>query len=146
MRTTFSSGIMKSVDKMIRIYSRRKHLIEASFPIIDLTYIFSDRDIRVKLLYFSQTDKLELCIPDQKLYSKISYYDFRNKTERRWVRNKNFLFQLILDLKNSGLWDYVENKDFLEVNKYNKRADTNDRRNILRQVLRQKPKGISDNE
>jgi hypothetical protein len=89
-------------------------------------------------LYDSGDDSFELQEPTYRYYSKISYYDFR-RPEARWTRNKNLLFSLIRNLKRSGFWERLSNKDFLVVNKSNKVADSKDRLKVLKEVLTKFP-------
>jgi len=121
----FSPEINKCVESLQLIYNRRSHYVSVNFPIIEILKVFKDREISIKLFYNYDMKLFEIQPPDARYYSRISFYDFR-KSERRWVRNRDILFSLILDLKRTGLWDYISNKDFLVVNNYNKKTDIKD--------------------
>jgi hypothetical protein len=50
------------------------------------------------------------------------------------MRNKEYLFSIIRNLKHSGLWDLVTNKDFIIVNSFNKNVDPKFLLKALREV------------
>ena len=104
-----------------------------NYPIIEIIKWFKDKELSLKLFYFDSTNTIEMQPPDVKFLSKISYYDF-NKPERRWVRNKTFLFSIINNLKTCGLWDLVSNKDFITINMYNKKATVDKRAEDLKKI------------
>jgi hypothetical protein len=83
----------------------------------------SEREISIKLFFDYKTETFEIQAPTYKYYSRISHYDY-NKTERRWLRNKDYLFSLIRNLKNCGLWEMVSNQDFIVVNNFNKKINS----------------------
>jgi hypothetical protein len=118
----FSEGILSGVSSLREKYRGRRSCILANFPIIEIVKYMQQREISIKLFYTAATDTLEMQPPDQKYYSRISHYDFR-KPERRWIRDKGFMFALIKDLKLCGLWNHVSNKDVIIVNTYNSRTD-----------------------
>jgi hypothetical protein len=74
------------------------------------------------LFFDLKTGSFEIQAPSYKYYSKISHYDY-NKSERRWMRNKDLIFSIIKKLKISGIWDHVSNKDFIIVNSSNKKSN-----------------------
>ena len=41
----------------------------------------------------------------------------------RWARNKGVFFSLIKSLKDVGMWDEVNNKDFIVINSDNRRLN-----------------------
>ena len=53
--------------------------------------------------------------------SKISFFDFC-EDENRWTRNKQIITALLKLLRCSGIWRYIENKTFFEVNKNTTKA------------------------
>lgn len=132
---TFPEDILLGVCKMRKMYVGRKHSVAANFPVIEIIRYMQDREISTKLFYFIDKGTMEIQAPDQRFYSKISHYDYRS-AERRWVRNKEYLFSLIKDLKKSGLWEYVLNKDFFIVNSFNKKTDPEALLKILNDIVK----------
>jgi hypothetical protein len=81
----------------------------------------------------------ELQEPVYRYYSKISFYDFK-RPENRWTRDKGLLFSIINNLKRSGFWEKISNKDFLIVNSYNKKANVKERMKVLKEIQKNFPK------
>ena len=108
---TFPDNIQEGIQKLRNKYRGKKHIVSACFPIIEIIKYLENREISIKLFFFADSNTLEVQAPDQHFYSKISYYDYR-KTERRWIRNKDYLFSIIRDFKYCGLWEFITNKDF----------------------------------
>jgi hypothetical protein len=132
---SFPDRVLEGIQKLRDRYSGKKHTVAANFPIIEIIKYMDDREISTKLFFFVDSNTVEIQAPDQRFYSKISYYDFRS-TERRWVRNKGYLFALVHDLKLCGLWEYVSNKDFLVVNSFNPRANQDELLKLLDEIRR----------
>jgi hypothetical protein len=93
----------------------------------------SDKEISIKLFFNQKAKTFEVQAPTYKYYSRISHYDY-NRTERRWLRRKDYLFELIKQLKFCGLWEWVSNKDFIVVNSFNQNTDHKKLLKILREV------------
>lgn len=123
----FPDAVLQGID-MLRgeIGSNRKNLLIVSYPFLEIIVINralgGEREISLKLFYDLKSNSFEIQAPTYKYYSKISHYDY-NRSERRWLRNKDFIFRIIRNLKASGLWDFVSNKDFIIVNEYNKNSN-----------------------
>ena len=129
----FSKEIMESIGTLHKIYNVSKNFIKVNYPSIIIFKYQKEHEISIVLLYDSIDDTFELQEPVYRYYSKISYYDFK-RPENRWTRNKKFLFSIIMDLKKSGLWEKISNKDFMVVNKLNEKISSENRLNVLREV------------
>jgi len=57
-----------------------------------------------------------------KFSSTISHFTY-SQDEMRWARNKGVFFSLIKSLKDVGMWDEVNNKDFIVINSDNRRLN-----------------------
>jgi len=122
----FPEEILDAVHALRKKYTGKKHCVVLAFPILEIIRVEKngdqDREISTKFFYNYTVNTFEMQAPDSRYYSRISHYDF-NKVERRWTRDKNYLFSLIRDLKISGLWKYVSNKDVIIINGFNKNSD-----------------------
>ena len=84
-----------------------------------------------------------VCVKDG-VYLKHPSYDFVStvshfkavQTDKRLSLNKTYLKSIIRSLKALGLWEAVVNKDFLEINKNNKKSDKGTVRKELYSLLR----------
>lgn len=129
----FSKEIMEAVETLRQIHEVGKNIIKVDYPAIEISKYMKDREISVVLLYDSVDGTLELQEPVYRYYSKVSFYDFK-RPEKRWTRNREFLFNLIRNLKRSNLWERISNKDFLVVNKSNTETDYKNRLKLLQEV------------
>lgn len=129
----FSSDILGSVDILRQVYNTGKNVIRVEYPVIEVSLYTKDRETSVVLIYDSVDGTFELQEPVYRYFSKVSFYDFK-RPEKRWTRNKGFLFSLIRNLKRSNLWEKISNKDFLVVNKSNTETDYTDRLKVLQKV------------
>jgi hypothetical protein len=118
----FPNEILNAVDELRKRYRSKSHCVIAAYPIIEIIKVSSSIDISTKFFYDFSTKTFEMQAPDHRFHSKISHYDFR-KAERRWIRNKGHLFTLIRDLKHSGLWQFISNKNMIIVNSLNDKAN-----------------------
>jgi hypothetical protein len=118
----FPNEILNAVDELRKRYRSKSHCVIAAYPIIEIIKVSSSIDISTKFFYDFSTKTFEMQAPDHRFHSKISHYDFR-KAERRWIRNKGHLFTLIRDLKHSGLWQFISNKNMIIVNSLNEKAN-----------------------
>jgi hypothetical protein len=136
----FPEDVLAVVLALRDIYKGRKNCVLMNYPVIEILKYDLNKEKSVKLFYSSNTNTFEIQPPDFKHYSKISFYDYK-KFERRWTRNKNFLFPLIKDLQRSGFWDFISNKDFLIINAYNDRIAVDKRAEILNKIIDNKSTG-----
>jgi hypothetical protein len=136
----FPENIIESVHELRRHYKGKKTCVIMNYPILEIVIIHSDRELSLKLFYFPKTNTFEIQPMDGKYCQKISFYDYRNKNERRWVRNKELLFSIITNLKKCGLWEMVSNKDFLTINEHNEKKSASDRDFDLQQIISEKKK------
>ena len=118
----FPEGIMDAVYALRKKYRNRPHCVVLAFPILEIIKVEKGKEISIKFFYDYMANTFEMQAPDCRYYSRISHYDF-NKPERHWIRNKNYLFPLIRDLRISGLWSYISNKDIVVINSFNKNSD-----------------------
>jgi len=137
----FPVEIMDAVYKLRNKYKQKKHCVISAFPILEIVAIGKsnigrDQETSTKFFYDYITGTFEMQAPTYKYCSKISYYDF-NKTERRWTRNKGYIFTLIRDLKFCGLWKHISNKDIIIINTFNDKADMEERASILKEILKE---------
>lgn len=126
----FPIEIMTAVEFLNNKYKERRRIVEASYPIIEINIEEKKHRICFQLFYIND-EYLEIQNPTYHYYSKISHYDFKTG-ERRWSRDKGTIFSVINDLKICGLWKFIRNKDFLQINEYNEHTD----KNLLKQYLK----------
>ena len=131
----FSEDIETAVNKLNDLFrhSNRKRLVIAKYPIIEINIFERSRTVTFNLFYIHD-QYLEIQVPTYRFLPKVSHYDFKAK-EKRWIRDKAILFSFIKDLKYSGLWDFVINKDFLVVNENNEYFDKEKAEKILRRKI-----------
>lgn len=89
---------------------------------IEIVKKINGRPITAKLI--SIGSKYKLIFPNYIFHSSISHFA-PAEDEKRMCRNKKVLISIIETLKKTGMWEYVENKDFLVVNKHNFKSDKN---------------------
>ena len=118
----FPEQVMNGVFVLNQIYQKTKNCVVAEFPVIEILKYKGNYEVSVRLFFNGETGMFELQSPVYRYRSKISYYDYRN-VEFRWIRNKEYLFSLIRNLKLSGLWPLITNQDFLTVNRHNHSSD-----------------------
>ena len=115
----FSKEIMEYVYTLRELYDHNKNdYVEVFYPVIEIKKIFNNHELFIRLIYDNKAGTFEIQAPTYQYCSKISHYDYQ-KPENRWTRDKHFLFRLIKNLKKSGLWSIISNKDFLVVNSFN---------------------------
>ena len=119
----FPESVIKCVQRLSGLYANSKNYVIVSFPVLEIIKYSNQKEVSIKLFFDFKTETFEIQAPTVKFFSKISHYDYSNRTERHWTRNKEYLFSIIRNLRESGLWDRVSNKDFLTINSYNKKAD-----------------------
>jgi len=132
---TFSKEIMDCIHNLRQFYegASKNDYVEATYPVIEILKMFKEREMSVRLIFDSGDKTFEIQAPTYHYFSKISHYDY-NKPENRWTRDKDFLFNLIRNLKHSGLWEMVSNKDFLVVNSFNKRTNPKELWKALKEI------------
>jgi hypothetical protein len=128
----FNVEILSCIKKLRERYRNSRTCVILNYPVIEIVKFMRDQEISTKLSYDS--DGFEFHAPDQRYYSKISHYDFR-MAERRWTRNKHYIFSIIKDLKYCGLWPYISNKDFLMVNSHNENTDPKKLKILLKKIV-----------
>jgi len=129
---SFPDSILDAVARLQRLYDGTINHVIVTFPIIEIIRESFDKEVSLKLFFNMKSGFLEIQAPTYTYHSKISHYDY-NKSERRWVRNKEYIFSIIRNLKKSGLWALVSNPDFIVVNSFNKNTDPK----ILLKALRE---------
>lgn len=136
----FPSEVIDAVYCLRNKYKNSKHCVVMTFPILEIILIEEQRgrarEISTKFFFNYSTNTFEMQAPDHRYYPKISHYDF-NKTERRWSRNKQYIFKLIRDLKFCGLWKFISNKDIIIVNAFNEKADPIELFNTLEKLTKE---------
>ena len=90
---------------------------------ISLFKFFSCKVISVVLR--RESEGYVIKFPDYIFESSISHFAPAEE-EKRLCRNKTMITSLIKMLKRVNLWDSVSNKDFLRINKNNKRSSKKD--------------------
>ena len=134
----FNEDITQCVYKLRDRYKDKKNCVIMAYPIIEIIKFWKfhsmTRETSTKLFYSQATNSFEMQAPDQKFFSKISYYDY-SMAERRWTRNMGHLFPLIRDLKICGLWNYISNKNLIIINEYNEKASPAKRQKVLNLIL-----------
>lgn len=131
----FTEEIVQPVFYLRGMYKGKKNCVVMTYPIIEITKFFLHREVSIKLYYYQSTNTFEIQPPDQKFYNKISYYDF-SQTERRWIRNKRYLFEIIKDLKTCGLWGMISNKDFMVINPNYEISTEDSRAEVLKKLIK----------
>jgi hypothetical protein len=129
----FPENVLQCVEMLRDFYCNRKSTIVVTYPILEIIRMLPDKEISIKLFFNQKSETFEIQAPTYKYYSKISHYDY-NRTERRWLRNKRYLFDLIKRFKGCGLWELISNKDFIIVNSFNQNADHEKLLKILKEV------------
>ena len=128
----FSKEILEKVYTIKQLYESHKNdYVEATYPVIEIKKFFKDKELSIRMIYDNRDKTFELQSPTYQYYSKISHYDFK-RPEARWTRDKGFLFSLITNLKASGFWDMISNKDFLIVNRMNKNSNPKELLKVLK--------------
>lgn len=135
----FSKEIMVSIGLLSKFYDFGKNLVKVNYPIVEIVKYSKAHETSIVLLYDSVDNTFELQEPVYRYYSKISFYDFK-RPENRWTRDKELIFSIINNLKKSGFWDKISNKDFLIVNSYNKRANVKERIKVLKEIQKNFPR------
>lgn len=130
----FSEIIKECVLNLRAIYKGRRNCVLMNFPIIEILKYSKDKELSIKLFYYPNSGTFEIQPADSKFCSKISYFDF-SRSERRWTRDKRFLFSTISELKQCGLWELISNKDFLGINYNNEKVSEIDRSELLKSIL-----------
>jgi hypothetical protein len=122
----FPADVVDAVFRLRNRYKNSKHCVVMTFPILEIILVEDNKgkaqEVSTKFFFNYATNTFEMQAPDRRYYPKISHYDF-NRTERRWSRNKGYIFKLIRDLKFCGLWKLILNKDIIIVNAYNEKTD-----------------------
>lgn len=119
----FPESVQGCVQRLAELYAKTKNYVVVSFPVLEIVKYNNQKEVSLKLFFDFKTETFEIQAPTVKFFSKISHYDYKNRTERHWIRNKGYLFAIISNLRACGLWDMVSNKDFLTINSYNEKAD-----------------------
>lgn len=83
---------------------------------LKITREYASRPVMVDITYIN--GKFSLSFPNYLFRSKISHFAPTTK-EMRYCCNKAVIFSLIRLLKRSRVWNYVDNKDFIQVNDKN---------------------------
>jgi hypothetical protein len=131
---SFNEHILDFVDLLRIRYKNTRTCVIVEYPMIEIVKFLRDQEVSMKLIFDGDNETFEIKAPDQKFYSKVSHYDFR-MVERRWTRDKQYIFSLIKDLKYCGLWKYISNKDFLVVNPHNEKAKPKELKTILKKII-----------
>lgn len=130
---SFPDSVLELIHALQESYSKGKNCLIISYPILEVIKEENEREVSTKFFFDYKTGTFEIQPPTYRYFSKISHFDFK-KPERRWSRNKNYLFPLIGKLKDSGLWDLVSNKDFLVVNEHNDKIDQKKLNSVLEKI------------
>ena len=128
----FPKDIQEALDKLVFRYKSTKRIVEAKYPIIELKFYEKMRAVAIQLFFIDGS--LEIQEPTYLFIPKISHYDYKVR-ENRISRDQRCLFGFINDLKYCGLWEYVSNKDFIEVNQNNQITDKKMLANKLDKLL-----------
>jgi hypothetical protein len=129
----FPETVLQCVHTLRQLYADSRNCVVISYPIVEIIKYNQDNQTSLKLFYNFKDETFEIQAPSYSYYSKISHYDF-NRTERRWVRDKGYLFTIIRNLKFCGIWDMVSNKDFLVVNSFNKNTNSKELLKALKEI------------
>lgn len=78
------------------------------------------RPVTVVLKYLDEGYWLEP--PSHEYQCSYSHFDY-TEPETRYTRRKTVIIQLVAQLKKTGLWKFIVNKNFFEPNKANKKID-----------------------
>lgn len=128
--TNFPDHITDMVNFLREVYRRRRIYVIEAYPILEIIREEKRRKISFKFFYNPSDDTFEMQIPDNEYFSSISHFEY-DRAERRHVRDKVVIIMLIKDLKRSGLWEKISNKDLIVVNDRNKKSDKSKLRSLL---------------
>lgn len=107
-------------DKILSLIRAERWLARKAGRTIEISRIFCGKPVTVQLI-LSSNNGIRVVFPSYLFNSSISFFT-PTEPETRFCRNKQLLKSLIRALKKSALWKYVENKDFIQINRFNKIA------------------------
>ena len=89
--------------------------------------------VRVSKTFGKRLISFELTILDGELWINPAKYEFYSKqshfeyceTENRWTRRKSVIKAMVSILAKAGLWSFVSNKKFFELNDNNRHMNRN---------------------
>ena len=86
--------------------------------------VIGDRTVSVILEPITGGGRYMIRPPKYPFHSPVSHFDYL-EDEERITRNKQFLFKLIHFLKQTKVWDVIDNsKGFFAINTHNKKLDS----------------------
>jgi hypothetical protein len=89
---------------------------------ICISKIFNSRPMTLTLN--CSGGRLHIEPPRYTFKCSVSYFEYKQQ-ERRFSRDKSMLRKFIERLRRLGIWDYVSNQDFFDVNNDNKKLNRN---------------------
>jgi len=119
-----------------QMITARKFTVAKQGPDIRLIKMLSGRPVTV-LLRKNDNGKFWLENPEREDICKNSFFDYC-QTAHRVTRRKDLISQLVRQLQETSLWQFVENKNFFEVNTYNRKVNRRVVANNLQSILRGK--------
>lgn len=123
---------MKKLAKTLR--NEKFWLVGEKVSKIELTRTVSNRVVTVELTPGITAGKIHLSFPSYLFQSRISHFAPKGGSETRLTRNKGILSSLVKMLRHSAVWEFVENKDFIEVNPFFKGKKVKIREELLRLI------------
>lgn len=117
MMTVRERALQAAVNQMI---ISRKFTVARQGKDVTLVKMVGKRPVTIVLRY---QDGANFWIenPEREDRCVNSFLDYAD-TPKRVTRNKDLIRLVVRHLKETSLWQFVENKDFFVVNKYNKKA------------------------
>lgn len=119
-----------------RLLSQRYFSVATQGEDLVLIRNFGGRPLK---LILENVDKGKFWVypPTYYFYSTTSHFDYMEE-ENRYSRRKTTITSIVRKLKESGVWDLIENKNFFRVNNNNKSMDRDKVYKEYNRVLREK--------
>lgn len=112
-----SAAVNAAIGQMI---VNRKFTVARLGKDLSLIKLVGRRPVTVNLKYTGHGFWIENPERDDRCVN--SFLDY-SMTPKRVTRNKDLIRQLVQQLQETSLWEFVENKDFFKVNDHNKKSN-----------------------
>jgi hypothetical protein len=111
------SALQAAVNKII---VGRKFTVSRQGKDITLVKMMGKRPVTINLIHM-EGSSFWIDNPERDDRCVNSFLDY-TITPKRVTRNKDLIRLVVKHLKETSLWNFIENKDFFTINKYNKKA------------------------
>lgn len=108
------------VGAINRLIVNGKFTVARQGPDLTLVKMVGKRPVTIKLTATS-SNTFWVDNPERDDRCTNSFFDFTN-TPKRVTRNKDVIRVFVKTLRETGLWEFIDNKDFFVVNTHNKKA------------------------